>query len=258
MKLGMISWIGEKDFQEVKKRGLEFVELCVNDRSEEFLAHIEDLKRYIALYGLPVQSVGRWGGERITACGICQEQLALDKKLIDACAQIGCQVFVTGCNYVKELSYYQNCTLAIAYFEQLIAHAKELGIKVATYNCDWDNFVCSDEAYRLIHGHLKDLYIKYDTSHSIYAGRDYLKETRDWAHRFAHVHLKGSLVIDGERYDDPPAGLDQTNWPAFLALLYSKGYEGGLSIEPHSAFWQGEIGEMGLNRTIAYFKDLML
>ena len=113
-------------------------------------------------------------------------------------------------------------------------------------------------AYKVIHGYLKDLYIKYDTSHCIYAGGDYLQEARDWADRFVHVHLKGALVIDGKRFDDPPAGMDMTNWPAFLAILYANGYDGGLSIEPHSANWSGELGDKGLNKTIEYFKSIML
>ena len=131
-------------------------------------------------------------------------------------------------------------------------------MKIATYNCRWDNFVCDPMAFTLIHGHVKDLYIKYDPSHCIYAGGDYLQEARDWAHRFLHVHLKGSLVIGGQRYDDPPAGMDQTDWGAFLAILYAKGYDGNLSIEPHSQNWKGELGEKGIDYTIRYFRNLML
>ncbi len=167
-------------------------------------------------------------------------------------------MYITGCNKVEELSYYENCGLAISYFEKLIAHGAEKGVKIAVYNCRWNNFVCDPMAYTVIMGYLKDLYIKYDPSHCIYAGGDYLQETRDWGDRFLHVHLKGSLIVGGERYDDPPAGLDQTNWGAFLAILYAKGYDKCLSIEPHSANWRGELGEKGIDFTIQYFRNLML
>ncbi|MBS6196459.1 MAG: sugar phosphate isomerase/epimerase [Clostridiales bacterium] len=258
MNLGIISWIGEEDFKKVKERGLSFVELDVNDRAEEFLANLESTKEYSKKYELPVGAVGRWGSDRICKDGICEEELSLEYKLIDATAALDCDVYITGCNYVEELSYYENVRFAIAYFEKLIAYGKEKGVKIATYNCRWNNFVCTPMAYQLIHGYLKDLYIKYDTSHCIYAGGDYLQETRDWAHRFAHVHLKGALIVDGERYDDPPAGLDQTNWGAFLAILYSRGYDGNLSIEPHSANWKGELGERGVDYTVRYFRNLIL
>lgn len=258
MELGMISWIREEDFQHVKDKGLSFVELDVNDRAEEFLNALEDVKTYSARYNLPVGAVGRWGSDRIDAKGIREEELALEYRLIDATAELGCSVYITGCNYVDEISYYENCRYAIAYFERLIAYGKDKGVRICTYNCRWNNFVCTPMAYTLIHGYLKELYIKYDPSHCIYDGGDYLKEARDWGSRFIHVHLKGSLVVGGERYDDPPAGLDQTNWPAFLAILYAQGYSGRLSIEPHSANWKGELGEKGLDYTIRYFRGLEL
>ncbi len=258
MELGIISWIREEDFARVRDKGLSFVELDVNDRAEEFLTHLVEVKEYSTKYGLPVAAVGRWGSGRICADGICEEELGLECRLIDAAAELRCGIYITGCNYVDELSYYENCTYAIRYFEKLIAYGKEKNVKIATYNCRWNNFVCDPEAFRIIHGYLKDLYIKYDPSHCIYAGGDYLQEARDWGDRFAHVHIKGSLTVAGQRFDDPPAGLDMTNWGAFLAILYAKGYEGGLSIEPHSENWRGELGEKGVDLTIRYIRQLML
>lgn len=258
MTLGMISWIQEEDFKRVKEKGLSFVELDVNDRAEEFLEHIDEIKGYSERYELPVQAVGRWGSGRICKEGICKEELSLECKLIDAAAKLGCTIYITGCNYIEELSYYENCSLAISYFEKLIAYGKEKGVKIATYNCRWNNFVCDPMAFTVIHGYLKDLYIKYDTSHSIYAGGDYLQEAKDWGERFIHVHIKGALTIDGKRFDDPPAGMDITNWGAFLAILYAKGYQGGLSIEPHSENWRGELGDKGVDFTIDFIRKLMI
>ena len=111
----------------------------------------------------------------------------------------------------------------------------------------------------IIHGHLKDLWIKYDPSHCVYArGANYLSEMKKWGKRFAHVHIKGSLLVDGERFDDPPAGLDQTNWGAFMEMLYAAGYDGNLSIEPHSDIWRsGALGDAGVRYTIQYIRSLM-
>jgi len=131
-------------------------------------------------------------------------------------------------------------------------------VKISTYNCDWNNFVDNDMAWTMIHGYLPELGIKFDPSHSRYAGRDYLKEMRDWGDRFYHVHIKGSVIIDGERFDDPPAGLDQTDWKSFMAVLYAKGYDGGLSIEPHSHNWEGELGEKGIDYTVEFLKNLVI
>ena len=258
MKLGRIAWFEEADFKSARERGMEFIELDVNVRAVVFLENVDVIRCRSEAYKMPIGAVGRWGSDRICKDGIRQEELELEYRLIDAASALNCEVYITGCNYVEELSYYENCGLAISYFEKLIAHGKEKGVKIAVYNCRWNNFVCNPMAYTVILGYLKDLYIKYDPSHCIYDGGDYLKETRDWGERFLHVHLKGSLVIGGERFDDPPAGLDQTNWGAFLAILHAKGYDRALSIEPHSANWRGELGEKGIDYTIQYFRNLLL
>ena len=257
MRLGICSWFHEEDFRKAKQRGLDFVELDVNYLAEEFLEHLDDVERYSKEYEMPVAAIGRWGCKRIDANGINPESLDLEYRLIDAAARLHTEVYITGCNYVDTLSYYENCTLAISLFEKLIAYAKPHGIKIAVYNCRWENFVCDDMAWTVICGHLKDLYIKYDSSHCFYAGGDYLAETKKWVHRFAHVHLKGILAVNGERVDDPPAGMDQVNWPAYLAILYANGYNGTLSIEPHSDIWKGELGEKGIDYSVEYMRKLV-
>lgn len=259
MKLGIITWIKEKDFQKAVENKLECIELCVNSSHEEFFAGYQAAKVYSEKYHLPIVSVGRWGTERICEDGeINEKELAIEFKLIESTAYLGCPVYVTGCNYNNKFSYYENITFAITYFEKLIEHGKKWGVKIATYNCRWNNFIHSDPAWTLVHGYLKELGIKYDTSHCIYAGGDYLAETKKWADRFLHVHIKGALIIEGERYDDPPAGLDQTDWRSFVGMLYAKGYEGALCVEPHSENWSGELGEKGVALTIRYIRSLML
>ncbi|NMA84041.1 MAG: sugar phosphate isomerase/epimerase [Epulopiscium sp.] len=261
MKLGIIADYTEKSFQIAKDKGLAFMEFCINigHSIEQFLSSIDDINRWSHDYNVKVGSVGRWGSDRIDTQGkIIQEELQLTYQLIDATAALGCSNFVCGCNYRDELSYFENCAAAINYFTTLIEYAAPKGVKISVYNCRWNNFVHSDPAWTLIHGHVKELGIKYDPSHCYYAGGNYLEEMKQWAHRFYHVHVKGSLAIGGKRYDDPPAGLDQTNWGVFMAILYAEKYKGGLSIEPHSSNWQGELGEKGVDFTIKYMQQFLL
>lgn len=259
MKLGIIGWINEESFKEAVERKLDFLEFCVNASDKKFLEALEKTRAYSQQYHMPIASVGRWGRDKINPDGsLVEEELMVDYELIDAAAYLGSPVYVTGCNEIEGLSYYENVTAAIRYFEKLIAHGKKQGVKIATYNCRWNNFVHSEPAWTLIHGYLKDLGIKYDTSHCIYAGGDYLVEAKKWGERFYHVHLKGALVVEGERFDDPPVGLDQTDWRSFLAVLYAKGYDGGLSIEPHSEKWKDELGKKGIDFTVKFMKDIMV
>lgn len=263
MKLGIITYdFTKKSFEKAHDMGLDFVEFCVNDDQDnryiEFFNEAERIKADLESLNMFVGSIGRWGATKILPDGsINEKELEADTYLIKASKKAGCEIYVTNCNYVPEISLYQNYTMAIEYFKKLIEIGEEVGVKIATNNCRWNNFVHSDPAWSVIHGHLPKLYIKYDPSHSIYDGGDYLSEMKKWGDRFVHVHIKGSLVIDGERFDDPPAGLDQTNWGAFMSVLYQKGYDKTLSIEPHSETWKGELGDRGVQYTVDYIRKMM-
>lgn len=264
MKLGIISHDFEKaTFEKIKSRGLDFVEFCINycenDLHDEFYSKAKEIKQSLDALSLFTGSVGRWGANKINEDGSINEaELAVDRQLIDAANQLGCSVYVTNCNYIDGISLFDNYKAAISYFEMLLEYGKQRGVKIATNNCRWNNYLTCDPAWSVVHGHLKELYIKFDPSHCIYDGGDYLAEMKKWGGRFAHIHIKGSLVANGERVDDPPAGLDQTNWGAFMASLYASGYDGTLSIEPHSGIWTGELGEKGIAYTIEYMRKLML
>jgi len=261
MKLGLIGSPVEESFIKAKDKGLSFLEFCINinDDIDQFLENIPLISKWSKTYDIGIQSIGRWGTDKIDANGeIIEKELQKSFQLIDAASFLGCENFVCGCNFVKELSYYENCRIAIEFLSKLIEYGNEKGVKISTYNCRWNNFICDDMAWTVIHGYLTDLGIKYDPSHSRYASCDYLKEIRDWGNRFNHVHIKGSLIVNGKRFDDPPAGLDQTDWHSFMAILYAVQYKSGLSIEPHSHNWEGELGEKGLDFTIDYIKKLLV
>lgn len=259
MQLGIIGAPIEESFQMAKQRGLDFLEFCVNEGHdvEKFYSNRNDLVKWKNEYGINIGSIGRWKSLRIDENGeIIKEELENCYKLIDVASELGCTNFVSGCNYVEKLSYFENCSAAISFFFLLIDYAKSKGVKISTYNCRKVNFIHNPEAWKIVHGHLEELGIKYDPSHSRYFGGDYLQETLDWGHKFNHVHLKGSLIINGQRVDDPPAGLDQTDWKTFISLLRFNGYTGGLSIEPHSPIWTGELGVRGIDFTVEYMKKI--
>lgn len=262
MQLGIISSPNEESFIRAKNRGLDFIELCINIdiHVPDFMDQLVQIKNYISKYDVAIGSIGRWGSDRIDDQGhLIEEELKNSYQLIDACHALGCPVFVCGCNFVESLSYKDNCLAAINYFNKLITYGKEKGIKIATYNCRWSNFVHSEMAWTIIHGSLEDLGIKYDPSHCYYDGNGhYLEEIRDWGHRIYHFHLKGALKIKGERFDDPPVGMDQIHWPTVMATLYAVQYDGTLSIEPHSSNWRGELGNKGIDFTIDYIRPFIL
>ncbi len=261
MQLGMIAPVWEQSFKEAKSKGLAFLEFCLNVGYDckPFFQDVPKIKQWQEKYGVKVQSIGRWATNKFTEQGeVIQDELEINQRLIEVAGELGCPNYVCGVNYLKDLSLYNNAGLAIDYLSNLLNTAEKYGVKVAVYNCRWNNWIVDPRSWELICGHLPQLGIKFDPSHSIYAGGDYLQEIRDWGKRIYHFHIKGSLPIDGIRFDDPPAGLDVTNWGAIIAILYAQKYEGGLSIEPHSVNWEGDLGERGLDFAINYVKRFLL
>lgn len=261
MKLGIINGWSEGCIKYVHDKGLEAVEFCVNNNydSYEFLAEAREIKRRSEKYGVSVGSMGRWGMKRFDENGaIIPQALEHDKNLITAASIIGCPVFNCGINYIESQSFHQNCENAIEYFGILLDFSKDKGVKIAAYNCDWENFVVEPKAWLPILTALPELGIKYDVSHCMRRGGNYLAELRDWGDRVYHFHLKGSVYIDGEHYDDAPAGLDMTDWHTVMDILYTVDYDGMLSIEPHSGYWKGRKGQWGIDYTINYFRPLIM
>ena len=261
MKLGIIRTWTEQDFIWCKEKGLDFIECDINGGVKNvvnYMAELDEIKANIEKYGIGIGAIGRWGRDRIIGDGeLNEEELKCSYDLVDACEKLGAPVFMCGCNYLENLSFYDNCMAAIKYFQAVVDYATPKGVKVAVYNCDWNNFVYSPKTWDIILPAVPGLGIKYDASHSRYRGDDFMLEIKQYANRFYHMHLKGTLIVDGKRTDDPPAGLDQINWPALLSLLYAKRYNGGLSIEPHSGVWTDGLGEWGVDYTINYFKPLL-
>ena len=261
MYLGIINGWDREHFRAVSELGLKGIEFCINHNvdSAEVLAKKEEILAASREFGVKVGSIGRWGMMRIDESGEpIEEALQHDKNLIDLASFVGCPVFNTGCNWAEGYDFYENCRFAIRYFGMLIDYARDKNVKIAVYNCDWGNFVHSSRAWSFVLGSLPELGIKYDTSHCINRRGDYLKEIADWGDRIYHFHINGNLQVNGESYDDSPAGLDTTNWPAVMSLLYIKNYNGMLSIEPHSHKKKKKKGQWGIRFTIDYIRPFIM
>ena len=254
MKLGIIANPhNESGIKRVADLGLKYAEFDVNEDVSNI--NPDEIKNALLKYGVKMGAVGRWGTNRINPDGSINEKEQKDEFfLIDFCRKIGCPVYITGCNYIKERSLFENYTSAVNYIKTLVDYAGE-DVKICTYNCDWNNYLYDKNAWDIVNAHL-GIGIKYDPSHCINRGGDYIKEITDYGDKVYHIHLKGTINVGGVRIDDPPAGLDSVNWGLFLSVFQKYGYDGMISIEPHSATWQGELGEKGILYTINYFKNM--
>ena len=265
MKLGIIcSYQNETTFDIVKTLGVDGVEFTVNQSldSKAFLENAEGLKKALDARSLETLSVGRWGMKRLDDDGhIISEALEHDKNVILGAAKLGCGVFNCGCNAAKQLTRKQNFEMAYEYFAKLLDFAADKGVKIAVYNCEWENFIVKPEEWDVLLPALPGLGIKYDPSHCVerlkhYDG--YLSEMMRYGDKFHHFHVKGSLFIDGVHYDDPPAGMDGINWGAIFDILYTKDYAGAVCYEPHSQYWVGRKGRWAIDFSLAYIKPFIM
>ncbi|MBQ3066267.1 MAG: sugar phosphate isomerase/epimerase [Clostridia bacterium] len=263
MKLGMINNYPTKESLEyVKGLGLSFIEICNNDNDESVNFH-KNVAKYAAdckEAGLSFGSIGRWNSEMNVGGKINEAEFEIVATNLRDAIEYNCPTFVCGCNYDDSISLFKNYSAAIEIFGRLLDIAKGSNTKVATYNCDWNNFVNNMDVWKVTHTELPDLMIKFDASHSYHAGRDYLREVSDWGDRFAHIHIKGAVNTNGRFVDDPPAGMDDLKWPSIFAALYSRGYDGCLSLEPHSDAWafDTERGKAGVRFTVDYIKNYIM
>ena len=243
-----------------KNAGLSFAEICLNftEDDERILKEVDDLRAAIDKSGLPVSCLGRWNHAVQKDGALIGSEVERYLSLVDVAGAIGAKTFVVGCNYDATASLYKNYTNAIELFGTLCEKARKYDIRVAVQNCNWNNFVVSPREWEVILGELPDLCIKYDPSHAYGRGGDYLAELSNWGDRVAHVHVKGCVKAGGRPIDDPPAGMDDLNWGAIFAILYARGYNGDLSIEPHSKTWKGELAEAGVAFTKNYIEKFIV
>ena len=250
----------EAGFNAFKEAGLTFAEICLNfpEDDERILKEASDIRQSIDKSGLPVSCIGRWNHAVQQNGVVPKSELERYLSLIDVASVIGAHTFVAGCNYDESISLYKNYNNAIEFFGALCEKAKKHDIRVAVQNCDWNNFIFSPREWEVVLGELPELGIKYDPSHAYNRNADYLAELSNWGERVAHMHIKGCVKAGARRIDDPPAGMDDLNWSSIFAILYARGYDGDLSIEPHSPTWRGERGEAGVAFTKRYIEQFIV
>lgn len=262
MTLGMIEKWTEKGFKHISDLGMKAIELDYNvdNAPDELVKLVPELNSWSEKYDVKIGAIGRWGSDKIDANGnVIESELNNSYKIIDVCVSVGCPVFITGVNYIENKSFDENCNYAVDYLSKVVEYGKTKGIKVCCYNCDWNNFVREPKAWAAIVTSVDGLGIKYDPSHCITAGSGkYLEEINDWADRFYHFHIKGTIVVGKNHVDDPPAGLDMIDWRQIMGLLYAHNYSGMLSIEPHSAVWRSDKqGDWGIGVTKDFISPMI-
>lgn len=260
MRIGFITDLSEKDFRFAAQTGVSVLEYNENAADvEPFLARVGELKDRCRRYRIGLSVIGRFGRNYISDDpDLAVREIADTERLMDAAAELGASVFVTGGGHAEQREHRENCRRAVDVLGRFVDAGAERGPKVALYNCRWGNFAFAPPSWNRILTEVPNLGIKYDPSHAFYDHRDWLAEMRDWGSRFYHTHAKGALTIGGERFEDPNPGFDAIDWGAFFAVLYHHDYAGDVMIEPHSDTWLGDRRYPALRFSINHLRQFTL
>ena len=193
-----------------------------------------------------------------------REQVAEhQRKVIVAAARLGVGVVNTFFGADQSRTQAENLKAGRGPLTTLVAHARDLGVKIGIENCpmifstdEWpagQNAMYNPAAWREVFGWFDDdtLGLNLDPSHLIWQQIDVERVVREFGPRLHHVHLK-DLEVDREGLYEHGImsagigwqvprlpGLGQVDWGRFFAALYRAGYDGPVVIEHEDRDFEG-------------------
>lgn len=259
MRLCFITNGSEEDLKFASEEGIPCVEITIHNNLDWWEERAEGYIAMCKRYGIEVTAVGIWGRNYLSDDESERERCFNElERTINLSHLLSAKVIITGGGVKHDETITMMALRSCELFAPFVEKAEACGLKFAFYNCHWANHIIGPEAWDIVLERLPSVGIKYDPSHPFYDGIDYLRELRDYGGRVFHVHAKGCVKIDGERFDDPPAGMDQIDWRSIFAILYRYGYDGAISIEPHSKTWMGKLYYAGIRFSKRFLEQFII
>lgn len=174
------------------------------------------------------------------------ERVEKAKRLIDAAAALGCDVFMLVPQAhpgIEEQSPEHLHQRLAAHLVPIVAYAKEKGIHVVIEDTpDLKLHLCKAADVKTVLDAVGDLELVYDSGNMILCGEDPLSYMDPFVGRIGYVHLKdmrpapvGSMMVDldkdGKPMSSAPTGTGLIDLPAVVKKLDEIGYNGSFSIE---------------------------
>ena len=201
----------------------------------------KDFKKACSDSGIPVCAVSLFG-QRL--CGKDRKAVKKGREHFraarDLALKLGAEILIAGSARYEDIPEEDQYERVIKDMAPMIEQVQDKGLDFAFYNCRWENVVCTPEAWARVLPDIPDAGIKFDPSHPVYDGRDWMPDMWKAGERILHCHAKDTMWIAGQRIPDPNPGLGQTNWGAFFGILYELGLDVDVCIEPHSAVYSGK------------------
>ena len=184
------------------------------------------------------------------------------KKVIVAAGQMGVAVVNTFCGGDASRPVDANWTEALAVWPEIIAHARDHGVKLAFENCpmifspdEWPgghNIAYSPMIWRrILEAWSGDVGMNYDPSHLVWQMIDQARFIREFGPHMLHVHAKDLMIERDGLYErgilsagmgwqiPRMPGLGEVDWSGTFSALYQAGYDGSVVIEHEDRAFEG-------------------
>ena len=184
------------------------------------------------------------------------------KKVIDCAGEMGVGLVNTFCGGDAALSLDRNWERALGVWPDIIAHARDKGVRLAFENCpmifshdEWPgghNIAYSPHIWRRIFDAWgDDIGMNFDPSHLVWQMIDQSRFIAEFGERFHHVHAKDVMIDRDGLYErgvmsvgmgwqvPRMPGLGDNDWSAFFSGLYRVGYDGPVIIEHEDRDFEG-------------------
>jgi sugar phosphate isomerase/epimerase len=184
------------------------------------------------------------------------------KQVVVAASRLGVGVVNTFCGGDAARSVDDNWETALAVWPEIVAHARDHGVKLAFENCpmifsadEWPgghNIAYAPHIWRrILEAWGDDVGMNYDPSHLVWQMIDAGRFVREFGAHILHAHAK-DLMIDrdglyergilsaGIGWQVPRMpGLGEVDWSLYFASLYRAGYDGAIVIEHEDRRFEG-------------------
>lgn len=302
-RIGFVSAIlAEKSFEEVLDfaavHGFGYVEIMCWPKGKAE-------RRYAGVTHIDVDSLGDEAlqyitnncaktGVSISALGYYPNPLDADEekgqvyvahlmKVITAAAKLNINLVNTFIGRNKYLNLDENIALYKQVWKPILAHAKQLNVRIGIENCpmyftndEWPdgkniaiNAKVWDQLFAVENAEI--LGLNYDPSHLLWQQMDYEAPLHSHFSKIYHIHLKdahvdmekfrqlGVLATPLEYHSPKLPGRGDIDWPHYLHTLQEKGWQGPLIIEFEDKDYEQSNEKIveGLLATKAYIEKIL-
>lgn len=248
IKIGFIATNDDEgDIKWAQDNGLPHVEYNYHVDFDDTFPNRVQLGIWLRQHLVHPSAVGCWGQEFISKdSGAKEAAVRRLRSTIDFAADIHCPIVMTGGGEREGDDLQSKLKDVIEVYKPMVDYAGEKNVKLCFYNCHWVNCVVGPEAWDVVLPALPGMGIKFDPSHPYHVGQDPYQHLVNYVEHVIHFHAKEVLKVGDTVVDEPMAGQGDFHWGRLIGILYKGGYNGVISIEPHSKSWSGQSRRPGI------------